>query len=240
MKVASIEHFRPLANRVLVKIDKRFTNSIRLTDECDLIIDTSFEPEKHTTTYGTVIALPSALTYGSEQHHMPWKTSIETKVGDTVYFTWDAVVVAFGKTNPGVVQVEGDDSIYVIMKYQQLTLAVRDPFIIMLNGYCLIEEIKVSDLPSSLKDKNLLSSLSAPSTVTHKVSAKFGRVIAVGLCNQAYDGDKHFDDDSVQAGQLVQFESFANIPIQYGLHADLLGNKVLYKIQRRHLIAIIE
>lgn len=240
MKVASIQDFKPITNRVLVKIDSRFTDHIKLTEDFTLAIDTSFEPEKHTTTYGTVAAIPESLSYGSEQHHMPWKTSVEIEVGDTVYFTWDAIVVAFGKVKPGVVQVEGDPSIYVIMKYSQLTLAVRNENIIMLNGYCLIEEVKIIDLPSHLVDSEMKSFLALPGSVAKKVSAKFGRVICIGSSNQAYDGDRHYDDPSVEVGQLVMFESFANIPIQYNLHADLIGKKVLYKIQRRYLVAIIE
>lgn len=240
MKVASLQDFRPIANRVLVKIDSRFTDHIKLTDDLTLAIDTSFEPEKHTTTYGTIAAVPDSLSYGSEQHHMPWDTRIETAVGDTVYFTWDAIVVAFGKVKPGVVQVEGDPAIYVIMKYSQLTLAVRDEQIIMLNGYCLIEEVKIVDLPKHLVGEEMKSFLALPGTMAKKVSAKLGKVVAIGSSNLAYDGDRHYDDPSVKVGQLVMFESFANIPIQYNLHADLIGKKILYKIQRRYLVAIIE
>jgi len=239
MKISSLNNFKPLPNLVLVKIDSKFTDSIKLTDEFELKIDTSFEPEKHATTFGTVCSFPDRLTYGPEQRHMPWETSMEIMHGDVVYFTWDAVVVAFGTAKPSVVQVDGDNSIYIIMKYQQLTLAVRGESIIMLNGYTLIEELKIVDLPDDLKSSDMVSRLLMPNTVSKKVSARYGRVVSVGSCNTAYDGDKHYDDPLVKVGDLVAFESFANIPIQYNMHANLIGDKILYKIQRRHLIAVI-
>jgi co-chaperonin GroES (HSP10) len=239
MDIASIKDFKPLANRVLVKINQRFTDIVQLAPNVDIKIDTSFEPEKHTITYGTVVAVPDTLTYGPLAHHMPWETICEVNIGDKVYFTWDAIITAFGKTNPGVVKVTGSSDIYIIMKYSQLTLKVVDDEIIMLNGYCLIEELKVSDLPKELQDETLKSKILLPKFVERRKSIMFGKVLKTGRENTKYDNDRYSDSVSVQVGDLVVFEIFANVKVQSEIHNDLMGDKILYKIQRRHLIAVI-
>lgn len=239
MKLPSIEGYKPINNRVLVKIDQRFTDIIRIKsglDTVNLKISTIFEPEKHTITYGTVVAVPDKISFSVSE----WKTDLEVAVGDTVYFSWDAVAVAYGKQG-FIIEVDGD--IYINVRYAQLTLKVDKILsqdLVMLNGYCLIEGLEEKDLPEALRDKKLQSDKILLSSTVKRKPSRFGRVLKVGSANRGYDNPTYSDDVPVEEGDIVCYPGFADVAVQYEMHADLIGKKNLFKIQRRFLLAVIK
>lgn len=94
--------------------------------------------------WGTVFKAPEELYYRERLYSsMPWKTEIEIKEGDTVWFSY------YESVNCDVMLC-GDRTFYVI-PYQNLYVAKRDNEIITLNGYCLCEPIPdINDSPYAI------------------------------------------------------------------------------------------
>ncbi len=237
MKISSIESVKPMTNKVLVRIESRYINTIKVGDQ-EISLDTSFEPEQHTTSKGVVVAVCDKLTHGKDGNKMPWETDIEIIPGDQVYFSWMAVDRAFGR-DAMILQQENQtgEEVYIHVDYTDLTLAVRGGNIIMLNGYCLVEPILESDLPECL---GKMSFLEVTTAAKKRLSPTWGRIVSTGSCNKSYVGGIYHDDDCVYEGQIIAFVSNSNIPLQYDIHSDLIGNKTLYKIQRRYMLAAIQ
>jgi len=239
MKINSIDHIKMLPNKVLVKIEKQFNDEIKFADG-KLLIDVSFEPERNTVTKGIVYKVCESLIFGKGAG-MEWDTDIEIREGDEVYLSWMAVDAAFKTQSYFVTEDKGSGEgnkiqVYIIADYSYLTLCIRDQKVIMLNGYCLIEPLNNEDLPSVIK-KKLSENIIIPNSVK-KVSSVWGRVIKAGHPNKQYLSDVYYDDN-IKEGDLVAFQKGSNVPLQYNMHADFMGKREFYKIQRRYILAYL-
>ena len=239
MEEINIDNYKCLTNRVLISIDKIFNNEISVGD-VKLYLDTSYDPEKHTVCRGIVEKVCDKL-YSGKFDGMEWTTDIEIKPGDEVYFTWMALDDALRKrtyfTCKGKVKAEMQSG-YVPCSYSDLTLAVRGKEIIMLNGYVLVEPLTKEEFEEKflqVKTSELIIDM-----IRRQNMPGWGRVIACGTPNKEYQNIVYSDNVDVIPGDIVLFKKESDVAVQYDMHADLLGRKKLFKIQRRHLMAKLE
>lgn len=92
-----------------------------------------------------VVKVPSKLYYNIEGYwkkdgSMPYKTDMEVKVGDEVWFEYLCAIVAYkdSKTN-FIAEVEGEK--YIFIKYEFLTCKRVDGVLIGLNGNIILDPI---------------------------------------------------------------------------------------------------
>ncbi len=225
-------------NHILIKLDPE-NNFFKLKDGTSLYLDTSFEPEKHATVTGEVFGIPSNLYYsGIPNIGMPWKTSMEIKIGDSVVIHYLAVLNAFRKEMYKAI-IEGDDK-YVFISYQSIFAIVREGNIIPINGYCLIEPVED---PEWLRTKmRIIKSGLIPlekdnKTNTHVV---YGKVRYCGKPNEDYV-DHHTDQGvDISPGDIVIMKRISDLPLEYDMHAKIDGGKKYWRTQRRNILSVYE
>jgi len=172
-------------------------------------------------------------------YDMTLNTERQAEEGDTVYFTWMAVANAFANNEVIPDISEGKvHRVFIPAFYSDLTLVVRENEITMLNGYILVEPMTMEELPENLS--GLKTNILIVSSVRKKKSPYWGRVVQVGKSNEKYLEDVYSDNVDVAPGDIVMFFKNADVSVQFDLHADLIGKKPLFKIQRRHLLAKLE
>lgn len=166
--VDSLDTFRCIHNRVLIKIDVdkyEKIGSIILGDEGFLDSQNRYNPSVHAVRCGTIVKQPEKYLYhdkGNESHN----TTIETFIGDTVFFP-----VVESMNCPLILC--GDDY-YLLMNYEVLYLVKRHMMIeeesdnvifvdgdwfnvIMLNGYLLCERYyEIDNNPLRIDDGKVL------------------------------------------------------------------------------------
>lgn len=229
---------RTHGNNVLIKLDS--DNSIIKTKSgIELYLDTSYEPEKHITITGEVVALPSKLYYsGLPNKGMPWKINMELQVGDKVFIYYLAVSNAFRKETFNAI-VE-DDARYVFIKYQSIFAAIRDGKLFPINGYILVEP---SEDPDWLSLKERLSktglSLAKLKTFTN-TDVNYGVVRYIGNPVLEYV-DKYSDDGvDIKVGDTVVTRRITDIPLEYEMHQKADGGKKYWRLQRKSILAILK
>ena len=172
------ERFRPLNNWVLIK-PNRGEDEIVLNkgehNEMKFYIDFRFDPTKHAPTVGEVVRVPEKLYYSrSNSNSTEWLTDMELREGDTVLYSYLSASIALGMEqntyghtyeDKRIVTVEGDDNIYILVKYDKIYVAKRNEDVIPVNGYMLIEPLERKSidtflhLPDIVKEANKDSSM---------------------------------------------------------------------------------
>ena len=176
----NLNNVKLLNNQALVRVEKNFNDSILMEQGGKILIDPSYESEKHASSSGVVIALPERLTCGNTDstNDMAWDTDIEAEVGDEIFFSWNALTIAL---KDGARRFIIDKQIYLLLNYKYLYVAKRKimhhqgwtvddiinhqvvygslthtntdyyEIVIPLNGLVLVEPIKLKDLPRSVQ-----------------------------------------------------------------------------------------
>jgi len=206
---------KTINNKVFVKLPIE-NDKIKTKSGAVIYIDTSFEQEKHTDIICEVITPPEKFDYvvGGEKRH--WNTEIEIKQGDVV---WTNYIMIRSNLETGAYIKEGDD-IYMFIDYDTLVLAKREDEIIMLNGFCLVEPVE-EDVKSNL----LLNK-----------KKKYGKIVKLANPNKEYKNKALTDNVNVKVGDIISFDKFADIPVEYGMHKTL--DKEYWKIQRRNMSVV--
>ena len=230
---------KTFGNNILIKLDK-LNDSIRLKDGLLLYIDTTFDPEKHATVTGEVIALPSRLQYtGKPNKGMPWKNNLEVKIGDRVVMYYLSVTNCFRPETYKAI-IEGEDR-YVFIQYQNILAFVRDDQIVPTNGYCLVEPV---ENPEWVRVKERMEKVGLQAVRLSEKSntdVVYARVKYCGRPNDEYVDDKHCDQGvDVSPGDIVVMRRISDIPLEYDLHAKIDGGKKYWRVQRRNILAIYE
>ncbi len=79
-----LERGKTSGNNVMIELDPE-NDHIKMKTGGEIYLDTSYEPDKHVTTTGTVRAIPTSLRFDPENpSYMPWDTDMEIKIGDRV------------------------------------------------------------------------------------------------------------------------------------------------------------
>lgn len=188
--------------------------------------------------YGTVVKQPKEFYFKRGTSYSPsWKTTIETEIGDLVWFN---PLVAVNCT-----EIHVNQRTYKLIPYEDLFVAKRvdsrdeitvrfydnEPFyeiVVCLNGYCIVERVK----QKSLSSMDVLSS--------KKTDESRGIIKYCGSCNLEYENKRWTDFVDLRAGDEVLFaKSHKPIPLEhksYNAHFD--NGKLYYAVQRRFITMV--
>lgn len=211
---------KPMVNNlVLIKIDVIPDDGHKLESGI-ITAGSKWDDASHLARHGTVIRVPKRLvTRGQSTHEtaMMWKTIIEIKEGDTVFFG------KMASANAPELQVNGDR--YYLMPYYELIARVRNKKIYPLNGYCLVEpvmdKLRIEGLKLDFNDKQ---------------NKRMGKVKYVGRRNDGYFATQAIDAD-VSPGDIVLFEGNFYTELEQDIYASW-GEKIGF-VQRCWISAII-
>lgn len=239
LEVNEINTVRTTVNQILIKPGP-MNDFIRVGDNQKIFIDTTFEPEKHAVTWGTVVAVPPYLSPELE-------TDMELQVGDQVFFHYLCIKNAMidykylihqGQTyflvNYGSTFCAKRKDVDVVshdgwLKVNSGTPSNDNPpcSVIMLNGYLLVQPID-----DSMPQKHA-SGFLIPDKIRKKNHANEGILKYVGSPLKNCP-----DKKIIKAGDHVVFKSHSNVPLQYDLHASFEGASTLYRMKREHILGV--
>ncbi len=218
----------PYNNHVLIRpvSDKTSTNVDSLS------IDPSYTPHEHTLMMGSVVATPKRLVFNRDDTStMPWLTEMDIEVGDRVIYHYLSAMTADDKHMSKTIKIDGH--VHYFIPYNRIFIARRKKEIICLNGFILVEPMQKQDL---LKYKKYLS-------IGNIKDAFFGRVSHIGSLikdyGAVYDGLHSPDENWIKEGMVIIMDNNCGIPLQYEFHADLEGNKMFYRVQRRYILGVL-
>lgn len=236
-------------NHVLVLPDENYTKDgeIELYD--------SFEPAKHFSVKGRVLAVPEMLICFREdmnvlramqrvsknpiiqkdiQEMNRWSvefdTDMEVRVGDDVVFRYINRIACVEDE-----QVFGRDELgsrgALLISYDELYMALRGDERILLNGWILVEPVEYSEaelIEMGGGFEKAMKSLEKPGV---------GIVREVGMPNYGYlDGTEEGPD--VKPGMEILFRHSNAVPIEFKYHKELNeGKYAFYRMQRKDILA---
>ena len=209
-------------NWVCVRYDN--SNEYIKIGESQIMIDTTFEPEKNAQTTGTVIKVCDHLTFNpSSSTSHPYDVDIEVKAGDQVIFHFLTIRQA-QKEGKTFIQ---DGKLYVFMPYDRLFVAINQKGVTPLNGFVIIKP----------HDEELPKTIFEIPDIAKKISKKIGTVLYAGSKCRGY-AEHHLrdlgEDPDVEVGDTVIFNPIDAIPLQYEYQSVL--EKGLYRMQRKDIL----
>jgi len=237
-------------NSVLILPDPNFVKDgeIQLFD--------AFEPAKHFSVKGTVLAVPNKLNYYGDEIErlkqlprsldrtktiqelnrwsLPWDTNLGIVVGDEVYFHYMNRIAGV-EDNLVLGKDELGERGLLFVDYDQLYMGTHEGLSWMLNGYILVEAIEYSD------DELMSLGGGFEKYVKSKEKPGFGivRSLGIGSCgpNKSYlDGS--VEGPEVWDGMEVLFRHSNAVPFEYKYHKTVNeGKYAFYKMQRKDILA---
>lgn len=237
MILDSIENFKPKFNWILIKPDWNGQGITRPYEidtpegKKSILLDTSYEPEKHACCTGTVVKIPDGQPYfnpSDPTKSMEWETDFEIKEGDRVIFGYFAFTEAFRDSDPRWVKV--GEEYYILIFYGLMYLAIRGEETIMLNGYTLVEPIT----------DEINSKLFLPSHIRRTQNKQRGKIKLLGSCNRAYSNHRYPpDEDCLKVGDIITMDRYCNIPLEYDLWRTFGDKQLYFRVQRTFISGIV-
>lgn len=217
-----------LFNNVLIRPD-RDNDQIILSTGHKLYLDTSFEKEKHSVCSGVVVKAPEKLIFDRENMNCAlFDTDVEIKEGDHVIFHYLAIASAREQAVGNAIHIEKG---LEIIPYDRIYVTIRNGEIIPVNGIVLVEPV----------EETISSTLFIP-----KTAREFSRVKGVvsrlstplrGYRDYPDDGP---DMDEIKVGDTILYKEENCVPLEYSLHQNIDKGKVLYRMHRRDIDAILQ
>lgn len=236
MRIKDISTILPKANYVLVKVSGG-NRTVKLLG-MDMEVDITFNPEYHADVYGEVVKVPDKLYFKKnntvyKSGQMMWKTDIDIKPGDMVWFDYLTALSALGSVINPMAQFSSDKyvltedgQLYIFVHYEQLYMRVRDGKETMLNGYMLLEKF------SDTSDKFMFFQVKDRAKIK---LCNFARVINVGKKNHGYYGKEK--DADVEKGEIVVLKGLKMREVEKSEHQTYKRPK--YVAQARYVVAKI-
>jgi len=182
-------------NKVLVKPLKE--NNFIVKDGVVFYLDTSYSKERHAITFGEIVSNPSSIS-------SDFRTDIETKEGDIVFFHYLATLNAI--RDKKFIKTEGEEILYSV-SYDSLYCAKRGEDIICLNGFILVR-------PLATYSNDKIGNVYLPESMLKKEQAGRGMVAHAG---NPLNGEKKL----VESGDEILYRKTSNVPIEYPLHQQM-------------------
>ena len=180
---------------------------------------------------GIVRKVPDKLTFGERDGEMPWETEMELQEGDQVWFN-------FLESKNAVEFILSDvikSKVYRILPYQDVYCAQRGYWInkweekrgtmtIMLNGYCLLEQVKIPPMNSL-------------DVVDHGVYNDRGIVRYLGKPNKKYINPAYRDNTDLKIGDMAFIQAgYTPFLLERRSYFSCFeGNKLFWCVQRRRI-----
>ena len=208
------------SNKVLIKIEER--NIEKRTPSGIIMVsptDTDYNPAIHSDRYGVVYTVPPSLHFDGTPLVMTWKTEMELKVGDEVWFDF--------MNSENCVVLECDDgNDYKLIDYENIYVARDGSDIIPLNGYCLFSDHHIK-AESRFDPRD------------GEVDPRFGYVEHLGSFVEEYQSSLFKDSIVLDVGDKVMFGHRAQ---RYYIEEDRYRSldKMYRPVQRRNVAAIMD
>jgi co-chaperonin GroES (HSP10) len=212
-EIDDIKKVIPRNNYILVRANKE-EKYLHLTDDLQIQIDTTFEPEKHSATYGDVVAVCEGLDDDLQ-------TEMEVKVGDRVFFHYLCIMNCIRDKK----YVVSGGVPYFMVSYGSMFVAKRKEEVVPINGYLLVE-------PISDGVEEMIDGIYVPESMQNRNHKNMGVVRYVGT---PLIGEKVL----AKRGDKIYFTKAANVPLQYELHNSFDGNKTYYRMKNDNVLAIL-
>ncbi len=202
-----LEKLRLIKNHVLVRCD-RYNENIKVGKDKEIFLDVTYEPERHSSTHGTVFKIPEKIDALSN-------TIINIEIGDDVHFHYLTIQGCHADGRAfAVVQENSDIQSYYAIPYQYLYCAVRRKLLkghlgsykmIPLNNWILVEPVYeeleitkdgIATNPIAVAEKRYLKDIGIVAAVDPSIT-------------------------SLKIGEKVLFTAQSDIPIEYDLHQSM-------------------
>ena len=232
--ISQIKSLLTCRNQILVK---RVFDNLEDTTPSGVIkaVDPSFRPNVHADRISEVVLVPEGLYFYPPMYKhkhatesIDWDTDMELLPGDIVWHNFMELADTYN------IEVRDEKALYKLLRYEDIYLAKRGEELIMLNGYCLCEEV--------LRDR-----LGELDVLDRDIDKGIGKVVLLGKRNRSYrirGGAKDLDgDDVLKVGDIiVKRRPDVHIRLEEDVHARFpLGEKKMYFIiQRRDIFAVID
>jgi co-chaperonin GroES (HSP10) len=208
------------SNKVLIKIEER--NIEKKTDSGIIMVaqtDTDYNPAVHSDRYGVVYAVPPSLRFDKSPLGMMWKTEVELRVGDEVWFDY------INSENCVVLECD-DGNDYKMIDYENIYVAKVDGQLLPINGYCLFTDY-------------LFKAESRFDPKDGEVDKRYGYVEHLAHPIEEYQTQTFKDGIVLEEGQKVMFGHRAqHYYIEEQRYMGL--DKMFRPVQRRNVAAIMD
>lgn len=231
-------------NHVLILPEPNFTK------DGDFELIDVFEPAKHFSVRGTVVAVPEELNYfGKEvaelmkdhkrnltaiqeytRWSMEWDTPLEISVGNEVYFQYMNRIASV-EDNKVLGHDELGEQGLLFIEYNDLYMAMSGEDSWMLNGFIFVEAIEYT-----LEEiKELGGGVFIDTPTLEKPG--MGIVRKIGSMNGSYlDGS--VEGPKISVGTKVLFRHSNAVPVEYKYHKEINDGKyAYYRMQRKDILA---
>jgi co-chaperonin GroES (HSP10) len=215
-------------NFVLIEVESLFHDNILFNDGRELLIDPTYEPEKHHQTSGIVHTVPDSLYFNKKdiEFSMEYQVPVELQKGDKVFFHYLQISSAINQKL--LLTIEG--KLHIFVRYDQCFCAIREGEMIMLNGWMLLEPY---DYEEQIQSEVINTKLPSNRRKHHPLK---GVISHIGDPVSEYLWGKHETDKgiNVDKGDKVMFMPFSDIPLEYNMHQKL--DKVYFRVQRKDIL----
>lgn len=216
MKIKKIPY-----NYVALNVPKDAYDSFKYK-EMELLINPQVNYSNHVIHTGIVEMLPEELTFNKKDPNsgLKWLTDNELQIGDTVWVSKRDMINALGnkcvdnrKNAPENRFIENEDeSLTVIIKYDDIRFVKRGDEYFSINGWLIIEP---------MEEENINTSLLIPDTVKIGYSKRVGRILYAS--NTIYDYSPFYGDSDnffdIQKGDIVFLPKYGDLELENELHS---------------------
>ena len=216
-----------IPNKVLVKptFDQ---HNLQLAPGLKIKIDSQYAQEKHAPTTGIVYNVCGELI----SENMPWHTHNEVAVGDYAVYSYESAIFSTDE-DKGRFFLDENNSLYLLLDYEDLFVVRRNDLIVPVNGYLLVSPMPDETFATFTLD------------TTKKNSTKWGKVEYVGARNECYYAagkvrtDTYDFKDEVKVGDVICFETNSDLPVEYEIHHTIKEKQEYFRLQRRDILHVL-
>jgi len=193
-------------NFLLIEVDDFIYDQLTTKSGIKFWMDNTEQTHNYIVRHGKVARIPDKLTFwDTDKTGMEWKTSMDVKVGDMVWF--------YGITSHSSEKLTFEGKKYIFVRYDDLYVAKRGEDIICLNANVLMKPL--------LKTVNVLS------YEKEEFDTMFAEIYKVGKINSSYRNENTVDDPDLKAGMKAIILGIASRFLEMKPYLFLDGNQYL-------------
>jgi co-chaperonin GroES (HSP10) len=193
-------------NHLLIEVEEYVYENLTLKSGLKLFIDNTEQVHNYIVRHGKVVRVPDKLTFwDTDKTGITWKTTMDVKVGDVVWF--------YGITSHSSEKITFEGKKYIFVRYDDLYIAKRDNDIICLNGNVLM--------------KPLYKTVKALAYEKEEVDTVFAEIYKVGKINLSYQNETMMDDPDLRVGMKAFIFGMAVRYLEMKPYLFLDGNQYL-------------